>query len=176
MIHGLWVGRESSIFGGLGGLGGPKNHSRRWGASPSTFWNGFGGRRGRTDPKSLRFLVGPKPYTPGLQQKHLAQQRLRDPFDESQCTEGAPLGEHGSADAREAHRFPPKAPRRDNRLLHCRHKGFLVFRGRVGPQIVNFRPRPGPTRPWGGLGKASASAPVDLHRLSARQTNSTDIP
>ena len=34
LIHGFWAGRESSIFGGLGGPGGPQNHSRRWGASP----------------------------------------------------------------------------------------------------------------------------------------------
>ncbi len=33
---------EIADFGDLGGPGDPKNHSRRWGASPPTFWNGFG--------------------------------------------------------------------------------------------------------------------------------------
>ena len=45
---------------GLGGPGGPKNHSRRWGAKPSTFWHGFLGRRGRPDAQDRRYPAGPK--------------------------------------------------------------------------------------------------------------------
>jgi hypothetical protein len=49
-------------------------------------------------------------------------------------------------------------------------KGFLFFSGRVGvgPETVDFGLLPGPTRPRGGLGKAPAGAPLDLHRFSAR--------
>jgi hypothetical protein len=46
--------------GCLGGSGGPKNHSKRCGAKPPTFWNGFWGRRGRPDPRNRRFPAGPK--------------------------------------------------------------------------------------------------------------------
>ncbi len=45
----------SSIFGVWAAL---TNHSKRWGASPPTFWKGFGGYRGRPDPKSRRFPAG----------------------------------------------------------------------------------------------------------------------
>ncbi len=40
--------------------------------------------------------------------------------------------------------------------------------GGVGPDIVDFGPRPGPIRPRGGLGKAAVGAPLDAHRVSAR--------
>ncbi len=46
----------------------------------------------------------------------------------------------------------------------------MVFRflfGGVGPEIGDFGPLPGPTRPRRGLGKAPAGAPLDLHRFSA---------
>ncbi len=44
---------------------------------------------------------------------------------------------------------------------------FRLFRqGRTGNR--RSWPLPGPTRPQGGLGKAPAGAPLDLHRLSAR--------
>ncbi len=33
----------------------------------------------------------------------------------------------------------------------------------VGPEIVDLGPLPGPTRPRGGLGKAPAGPPFDLH-------------
>jgi hypothetical protein len=36
------------------------------------------------------------------------------------------------------------------------------------PTILKHIPLPGPTRPRGGLGKAPAGAPLDLHRFSAR--------
>ncbi len=35
---------------------------------------------------------------------------------------------------------------------------FEVFRGGVGPDIAEFGPLPGPTRPWGGLGKGPGPA------------------
>jgi hypothetical protein len=38
----------------------------------------------------------------------------------------------------------------------------------VGPELVDFGPLPGPTRPRGGLGRAPAGAPLGLHRFSAR--------
>ncbi len=51
---------EIDDFQGLGDPGGPTNHSRRWGASPLTFWNGFWGRRGRPNPKHRRLPAGPE--------------------------------------------------------------------------------------------------------------------
>jgi hypothetical protein len=45
-------------FCGLGGPGGPRNHSKKWGAKPPTFWKGFWSRRGRPDPNNLRFPAG----------------------------------------------------------------------------------------------------------------------
>ncbi len=47
---------------------------------------------------------------------------------------------------------------------------FVVGEGRTGNRRIEaaFRPNPAP----GGLGKTPAGAPLDLHRLSARQTNS----
>ncbi len=61
-VFNTWfLGRPEIVdFWGLGGPGGPNNHSRRWGASPPTFWNGFGGRRGRPNPTNQRFPAGPK--------------------------------------------------------------------------------------------------------------------
>jgi hypothetical protein len=62
-IEGTWIpwGRPEIVdFWGLGDPGGPKNHSERWGAKPPIFWHGFGGRRGRPDPKNRRFPAGPK--------------------------------------------------------------------------------------------------------------------
>jgi hypothetical protein len=50
--------QEIIDFWGLDGPGGPKNHARRWGASPPTFWNDLWGRRGRPDPKIWRFPAG----------------------------------------------------------------------------------------------------------------------
>jgi hypothetical protein len=39
LMHGFWpAGKRRSLE--FGCPGGPKNHSRRWGASPPTFWNG----------------------------------------------------------------------------------------------------------------------------------------
>jgi hypothetical protein len=49
-IHGFWAGRKSPIFGVW--AAGSKTHSKRWGASPPTFWNGVWGRQGRPDPKN----------------------------------------------------------------------------------------------------------------------------
>ncbi len=43
---------EIADFWGLGGPGGPKHHSKRWGAKPPTLWNGFWRRRGRQNPKN----------------------------------------------------------------------------------------------------------------------------
>ena len=45
---------------GLGGPGGPKHHSKIWGAKPPIFWNGFPGPPGRPDPGNRRFPAGPK--------------------------------------------------------------------------------------------------------------------
>ncbi len=50
-------------------------------------------------------------------------------------------------------------------------KELLVFVGGgegLGPEIVDFGPLPGSTRPRGALGKAPAEAQLDLHRFSAR--------
>ncbi len=53
-------------------------------------------------------------------------------------------------------------------------KGLFVFSGGagVGPEIADFgaASRPNPA-PGGGLGKAPAGAPLDLHRASARWIN-----
>ena len=51
---------ETDEFWGLGGPGGPKNHSKGWRASPPIFWNGFWDRRGPQTPKNLRFPAGSK--------------------------------------------------------------------------------------------------------------------
>ncbi len=53
-------GPEIVDFWGMGGPGGPKNHSRWCGASPPTFWNLCLGRRGRQNPQNNRFPAGPK--------------------------------------------------------------------------------------------------------------------
>ncbi len=58
-------------FWGLGGPGGPRNHSRRWGAKPPTFWNGFGGR---PDPQASTISGWPK--NPCM--KHPSVLRIRD--------------------------------------------------------------------------------------------------
>ena len=62
--------------------------------------------------------------------------------------------------------------------LQCKQTGFsFFFSGRgVGPDIVDLGPLPGPTRPRGGLKKAPAGAPLDLHRFSVRWTNYKAIP
>ncbi len=60
-IHVLGAGRKSSSCWGLGGPGGPKNHPKRWGNSPSVFWFGCLGRRGRPNPKNRRVSVLPPP-------------------------------------------------------------------------------------------------------------------
>ena len=53
-VFNTWfLGRPEIVdFWGLGGPGGPKNHSKRWGASPPTFWNGLWGRWGRPEVHS----------------------------------------------------------------------------------------------------------------------------
>ncbi len=52
-----FLGRPEIVdFWGLGGLGGPKNPSRRWGASPLPPF----GCRGRPGLKNQRFPAGPK--------------------------------------------------------------------------------------------------------------------
>ena len=51
-------------------------------------------------------------------------------------------------------------------------EGAEPVKGRSRPEIVDFGSLPGPTRPPGGLGEAPAGAPLELHRCSARQTNS----
>ncbi len=53
-------GSEIFDFGDLGGPWGPGNHSKRWGANPPTFWKGFLGPRGRTDPRNRRFPIPSK--------------------------------------------------------------------------------------------------------------------
>ncbi len=55
-------------------------------------------------------------------------------------------------------------------------KIVLRFFREIGPEIVDFGPLPGPTRPRGGLGKAPAGAPLDLHRFFARLMNYKAIP
>ena len=61
VFNAWFLGRPEIVdFGGLGGPGSPKNHSRRWGAKPPTFWNGLWGRWGRPNPKNLRFPACPK--------------------------------------------------------------------------------------------------------------------
>ncbi len=56
----FWGRPEIVECWGLGGPGGPQNHLKKWGASPPTFWNGVGGRRGRPNPKNRRVPDGPK--------------------------------------------------------------------------------------------------------------------
>ncbi len=51
---------KSSIFGVWAAAAAPKDHSRRWGAKPPAFCNGFSGCRGRPDPQNHRFPGGPK--------------------------------------------------------------------------------------------------------------------
>ena len=54
-------GRSNMVdIWGLGGPGGPGNHSKRWGPSAPTVWNGFWGTRGHPDPKYLLFVVDQK--------------------------------------------------------------------------------------------------------------------
>ncbi len=62
MAPNTWVFNTWSklTFLGSGRPGGPKNHSRRLGASPPTFWNSFCGRRGRPEPENRRCPAGPK--------------------------------------------------------------------------------------------------------------------
>ncbi len=61
ICHVWFLGRPGiGDFWGPGGPGGRQNLFKRWGAKRPLFWCGFPGRRGRPDPKSLRFLVGPK--------------------------------------------------------------------------------------------------------------------
>ncbi len=49
-------------FWGLGGPGGPKNNSRRWGASPPTFWNVFWGPPGPPIPKQSTISGRPRSH------------------------------------------------------------------------------------------------------------------
>ncbi len=58
----------------------------------------------------------------------------------------------------------------------CRLRvAFRFLSGMVGMEIVDFGPLTGPTPPRGGLGKEWPGAPLDLHRFSARQSNSRNI-
>ncbi len=50
------------------------------------------------------------------------------------------------------------------------------FSGGVGPEIADFGSLSGPTRPLGGLAKAPAGVPLDVHRFPARFTNPKAIP
>ncbi len=50
------------------GLGSPKNHSKRLGASPPVFWNGFLGRRGRPNHPTSTISGQPKNHVLKTQQ------------------------------------------------------------------------------------------------------------
>ncbi len=52
---------------------------------------------------------------------------------------------------------------------------FFFSGGGVGPEIADFGPVPGSTRPRGALGKAPAEAQLDLHQFLARETDSKAI-
>ncbi len=57
LIHGLWA--EIVDVQNLGGPGGPKNNSKRVGAKPSTFWNGFWGPPG--PPRAKKSTISGRP-------------------------------------------------------------------------------------------------------------------
>jgi hypothetical protein len=67
-------------------------------------------------------------------------------------------------------RFRRPWPKVKKYLLQCSQTCFEVCLegGEGGPDIVDFDPLAGPTRPRGGLGKGPAWAPLELHRFSAR--------
>jgi hypothetical protein len=56
---------------------------------------------------------------------------------------------------------------RDRKSCNAFNRVFNFSSGGVGPQIVDFGRFPAQPGPWGGLGKAPAGAPLDLHRISA---------
>ena len=71
----------------------------------------------------------------------------------------AELKRHGIA----ARRHAGGRPKDENDNTSNAVKRVLRFVVGVGPKIIDFGPRPGPTRPRCGLGKAPAGAPLDLH-------------